>query len=167
MVSCYALSIRLMSIGSAALSETDCSLCVMRQWPYPDVLRPFWACGECVVIHGAVASWRAHCARVKPCKKINSNMLRIVFLLLAGMGTGYLCRNWKAVRKSEKAPQFIVPLLLFVFGMSIGANGELIANLGRYGWQAAVIACFGIAGSLLAGYVAGRLLYGKGGRRER
>lgn len=94
-------------------------------------------------------------------------MLRIVFLLLVGMGTGYLCRNWKAVRKAEKAPQFIVPLLLFVFGVSIGANGELIANLGRYGWQAAVIACFGIAGSLLAGYVAGRLLYGKGGRRER
>ena len=63
-------------------------------------------------------------------------------------------------------PQLLIPVLLFVFGVSIGANRELIANLGRFGWQAVVLACLGLAGSLLAGYVAGRLLEKKGGRHE-
>lgn len=94
-------------------------------------------------------------------------MLRIVCILLAGIGVGYLFRNRKALRQAEKAPQLLVPVLLFVFGVSIGANRELIDNLGRFGWQAAVIACFGVVGSLLAGYAATRLMERKGGRRER
>ena len=69
--------------------------------------------------------------------------------------------------RAERLPQLLIPVLLFVFGVSIGANRELIANLGRFGWQAVVLACLGLAGSLLAGYVAGRLLEKKGGRHER
>lgn len=95
------------------------------------------------------------------------NMLRIVSVLLICILVGYLGRNWKVLRRAERLPQLLIPVLLFVFGVSIGANRELIANLGRFGWQAVVLACLGLAGSLLAGYVAGRLLEKKGGRHER
>ena len=72
-------------------------------------------------------------------------MFRIVLLLFAGIGAGYLLRNWSFVAKLERGVSLTVWALLFVFGVTIGSNRELIANFGRFGWQAAVIACLGVA----------------------
>ena len=74
-------------------------------------------------------------------------MFRIVLLLFAGIGAGYLLR--------------------FVFGVTIGSNRELIVNFGRFGWQAAVIACLGVAGSFAAVFVVRRYFFRKGGSDER
>lgn len=51
--------------------------------------------------------------------------------------------------------------MLFVFGVSIGANHELMDNLGRYGTHAVILALFGVAGSLLSSYLACRIMYKK------
>lgn len=67
-------------------------------------------------------------------------MFRIVLLLFAGIGAGYLLRNWSFVARLERGVSLTVWALLFVFGVTIGSNRELIANFGRFGWQAAVIA---------------------------
>lgn len=71
-------------------------------------------------------------------------MFRIVLLLFAGIGAGYLLRNWSFVARLERGVSLTVWALLFVFGVTIGSNRELIVNFGRFGWQAAVIACLGI-----------------------
>ena len=89
-------------------------------------------------------------------------MFRIVLLLFAGIGAGYLLRNWSFVAKLERGVSLTVWALLFVFGVTIGSNRELIVNFGRFGWQAAVI-----AGSFAAVFVVRRYFFRKGGSDER
>ena len=60
-------------------------------------------------------------------------MFRIVLLLFAGIGAGYLLRNWSFVARLERGVSLTVWALLFVFGVTIGSNRELIANFGRFG----------------------------------
>ena len=91
-------------------------------------------------------------------------MFRIVLLLFAGIGAGYLLRNWSFVAKLERGVSLTVWALLFVFGVTIGSNRELIVN---FGWQAAVIACLGVAGSFAAVFVVRRYFFRKGGSDER
>ena len=112
-------------------------------------------------------------------------MFRIVLLLFAGIGAGYLLRNWSFVARLERGVSLTVWALLFVFGVTIGSNRELIVNFGRFGWQAAavappaayktgglggqaaVIACLGVAGSFAAVFVVRRYFFRKGGSDER
>ena len=94
-------------------------------------------------------------------------MFRIVLLLFAGIGAGYLLRNWSFVARLERGVSLTVWALLFVFGVTIGSNRELIVNFGRFGWQAAVIACLGVAGRCGAVFVGRRYCFRKGGSDER
>ena len=94
-------------------------------------------------------------------------MFRIVLLLFAGIGAGYLLRNWSFVARLERGVSLTVWALLFVFGVTIGSNRELIVNFGRFCWQAAVIACLGVAGSFAAVFVVRRYFFRKGGSDER
>lgn len=55
-------------------------------------------------------------------------MFRIVLLLFAGIGAGYLLRNWSFVARLERGVSLTVWALLFVFGVTIGSNRELIAQ---------------------------------------
>ena len=43
--------------------------------------------------------------------------------------------------------------MLFVFGITIGANKTLVDNIGDFGLQAALLAGCGVLGSLLASYI--------------
>lgn len=95
----------------------------------------------------------------------HSFMFRIVILLFMGVGAGYLLRRWPLVRKADRGLRFVVWALLFVFGVSIGSNRELIADFGLFGWQAVVLACLGVVGSLAAVLVARRLVFRKGGEQ--
>lgn len=92
-------------------------------------------------------------------------MFRILFLLLAGMGTGFLLRRRPVTRKTGHGVHVTICILLFVFGASIGADASLMERFGSYGGQAVVIALSTTAGSLLAGLAAQRLIFGKGGRK--
>ena len=44
---------------------------------------------------------------------------------------------------------------------------ELVAGLGRFGYQAFILATAGICGSLFASYLAYRFIFKKGGKDER
>ena len=92
-------------------------------------------------------------------------MFRILFLLFAGIGVGYLLRRRPLVHKTEIGVQATIATLLFVFGCSIGANRQLIHSLGQHGLSAVLIAALATAGSLAAGWAAQRFIFGKGGRR--
>ena len=94
-------------------------------------------------------------------------MFRIVLLLFAGIGAGYLLRNWSFCGQAGAGSIAYRVGLLFVFGVTIGSNRELIANFGRFGWQAAVIACLGVAGSFAVVFVVRRYFFRKGGCDER
>jgi len=90
-------------------------------------------------------------------------MFRILILLVLGVGVGYMLRGHSFVGVTKWSIQITVCVLLFVFGVSIGSDRNLIDNLYNFGWQAAVIACLGVLGSIVAARVAQRLFFKKGG----
>ena len=82
-------------------------------------------------------------------------MFRILFLLFLGIGIGYLFRNIRFVHRIGAATQYVVFLLLFVFGISVGRNQMLMDNITKFGLQAAIIALSGVLGSFAAAYFLG------------
>lgn len=93
-------------------------------------------------------------------------MFKILFLLFTGIGLGYLFRRVSILQKVEKTISLTVFFMLFMFGLTIGSNDELVSNLAKYGYQAAILAVFGVVGSLLASYLAYRFVFKKGGNHE-
>ncbi len=92
-------------------------------------------------------------------------MFRILLLLILGMGVGFGLRHVKAVRRVDHTTRITIYILLFVFGTSVGVNRGLMAQLGRFGWEAAAIAAAGFAGSFGAACLLQRLMSKKGGAR--
>ena len=81
----------------------------------------------------------------------------------AGKMIGYVLRGRSFVGVTKWSIQITVCVLLFVFGVSIGSDRNLVDNFYNFGWQAAVIACLGVLGSIVAARVAQRLFFKKGG----
>ena len=77
-------------------------------------------------------------------------MFSIVFTMLAGMLIGHFLRDGKRLEKIEKSTSVTIFVLLFVLGLSVGSNSVITSNLGRFGWQAAVLAILGMSGSVIA-----------------
>ena len=95
-------------------------------------------------------------------------MFNVLILMLLGIASGYAFRNVGLLKNIDKGVSATVLLMLFVFGVTIGADDELTGNLGHYGIHAAILALFGTVGSLLAAYLAYRLTVRnkrKGGRK--
>lgn len=89
-------------------------------------------------------------------------MFSIVMTMLAGVLIGHFLRNGKRVEKIEKSTSITIFVLLFVLGLSVGSNNVIIDNLGRFGWQAAVIAILGMGGSIIAARIVFQLFFNKG-----
>lgn len=75
-------------------------------------------------------------------------MFTIISIMFVGIGIGYVLRNLQFLQKIEKSTSLTIFLLLFVLGISIGSNSLIINNLGRFGWQAAILATLSILGSM-------------------
>ena len=91
-------------------------------------------------------------------------MFTIISIMFIGIGIGYLMRNVQMLQKVEKSASLTILLLLFVLGVSIGSNRLIVDNLGRFGWQAAVLASLSITGSMLASLMVFHLFFQE--RRE-
>lgn len=89
-------------------------------------------------------------------------MFSIVMTMLAGVLIGHFLRNGKRVENIEKSTSITIFVLLFVLGLSVGSNNVIIDNLGRFGWQAAVIAMLGMGGSIIAARIVFQLFFKKG-----
>ena len=89
-------------------------------------------------------------------------MFSIVMTMLAGVLIGHFLRNGKRVKKIEKSTSITIFVMLFVLGLSVGSNNVIIDNLGRFGWQAAVIAMLGMGGSIIAARIVFQLFFKKG-----
>lgn len=79
-------------------------------------------------------------------------MLTVIGLMVAGILLGYLLRerSWKGV------PQLInaaILLLLFLLGITVGADESIMDNLGTIGKDALVITLAAVAGSVLCAWV--------------
>ena len=77
----------------------------------------------------------------------------------------YVLRNWSILQKTEKTISLTIFLLLFILGVSIGSNSLIVNNLGKFGWQAIVLALSGVLGSLIAARLVLQLFFRKGGEQ--
>jgi len=78
----------------------------------------------------------------------------VLIFLLAGMIFGYLLRKRKKVYKfTDKLLTWSIYLLLFLLGISVGSNSEIINNFHNIGFQAIIISLSGILGSLVISFL--------------
>lgn len=94
-------------------------------------------------------------------------MFTVITIMFVGIAVGYLCRHLQLLQKTGRLITITIVLLLFLLGISVGANRELINNLGTLGIQALLIALAGTLGSVLAAWIVYRLFFKNQQREER
>lgn len=92
-------------------------------------------------------------------------MLSVILMLLAGVLVGFLCKKFKYIGLVGKLVSLTVFVMLFVLGVSIGANEDVVGNLGEVGLTAFVLAIAGIGGSVLFSTIVFKVFY-KGKLKE-
>lgn len=82
-------------------------------------------------------------------------MYTVLFFILAGIGTGYLFRK----QKISFVNQFItilIWLLLFMLGLEVGVNENVVKKFHLLGYEAFLIAFFATLGSVIGAWLLGR-----------
>lgn len=60
-------------------------------------------------------------------------MFSIIGIMLTGVTLGYLFRNRPLLHHTEKTISYTIVFLLFILGLSIGSNEQIIGNLATFG----------------------------------
>ena len=94
-------------------------------------------------------------------------MLIILVLLFTGIAIGYLCRRITWLQHVEKTATATVYIMLFVFGLFIGTNDDIMSGFSHFGYQAVLIATATTLGSILITLLVIRIISRKGGSHER
>ena len=81
-------------------------------------------------------------------------MFTVIGIMFAGIAAGYLLRKIELLQKIGKPISYTILLLLFLLGISVGANKDIVDNLATLGGQA-----FLLVGSVLAGWGVYRLFF--------
>ncbi|NLF43750.1 MAG: lysine exporter LysO family protein [Bacteroidales bacterium] len=87
-------------------------------------------------------------------------MLTVVLIMCAGILAGYLLRSKKKlILLSEKLVTWAIFLLLFLLGIAIGANPQIMNNLHSLGLKALLITIGAVAGSITLAWLTYRLFF--------
>ncbi len=86
-------------------------------------------------------------------------MISIIATMLTGILLGYFLKDKKFTQHTGKTISLTIFTMLFIMGLNIGSNKELIENLGEFGWQAAIISVSATCGSILASWIIFRLFF--------
>lgn len=79
-------------------------------------------------------------------------MFKVLFITFSGMGLGYLSRRVKAMQQLQQTISWTIYLLLFFFGLQVGANELVVSSLDTLGLKALLIAVAGTLGSCVAAW---------------
>lgn len=86
-------------------------------------------------------------------------MFTVIGIMFAGIALGYLLRKVELLQKIGKPISYTILLLLFLLGISVGSNQDIVNNLAHLGGQALLIASAGTAGSVLAAWAVYNLFF--------
>ena len=78
-------------------------------------------------------------------------MLTVIGLMAAGIALGYLSRG-KSLQGIPRLISAAILVLLFLLGITVGADGEIMDNLAAIGKDAAVITLAAVGGSVLCAW---------------
>ncbi len=79
-------------------------------------------------------------------------MLIVVGIMFLGVAIGYLLRGKMKLGAVSKAITYAIYVLLFLLGVSVGINPQIISNLTTLGVEALIITLAALAGSVLAAW---------------
>lgn len=88
-------------------------------------------------------------------------MFKVLAAMLAAVGAGYLLRNWKYVKYGGIFVKYVIWLLLFLLGLSVGSDSAIVGSLHTAGLQALVMAVAGMLGAMVAAWVVYKVFYRK------
>ena len=97
------------------------------------------------------------------CRKIVI-MFTVIGIMFGGIAIGYLLRKVEFLQKIGRPISYTILLLLFLLGISVGANEAIINNLTTLGGQAFLIALAGTGGSVLAAWGVYHFFFKERGR---
>lgn len=84
----------------------------------------------------------------------------ILLVLSAGIITGLLIIRKPFLHKvNNELMNWAIYLLLFMLGISVGTNREVIENISKIGFEAIIIAIASIAGSVLLSALLFKVLF--------
>ena len=87
-------------------------------------------------------------------------MIEILVLMFGGMAIGHLITGKKKlIGILEKMIMWSIFMLLFLLGIAIGRNPEIMSALGTLGLTALLISVGGIAGSISLAYVVWQMYF--------
>jgi len=76
-------------------------------------------------------------------------MFIVIGIMFGGIAVGYLLRKVEALQKVGKLISVTIFLLLFLLGITVGSNPDIMNNLTTLGWQAFLLAFAGTLGSVV------------------
>lgn len=91
-------------------------------------------------------------------------MITLIGTLFAGLFIGYLARGRRWTRWAGKSVSGTVYALLFLMGVGVGGNKELLANLSAVGVEALLLSLSAAAGSVAVGAWVYKKLVQRGSR---
>jgi uncharacterized membrane protein YbjE (DUF340 family) len=82
--------------------------------------------------------------------KGDEQMFFVTIALLSGIAAGFLLRNKKKPPLiADRVSYAAIFILLFLLGLSIGKNSDVLKNISTVGVQSAVLAAGGVLGSVV------------------
>lgn len=88
-------------------------------------------------------------------------MFTVIGIMFGGIAVGFLLRKQTFLQKIGKPISYTILLLLFLLGISVGSNNEIIKNLPLLGGQALLLASAGTLGSILAAWGVSKIFFKK------
>lgn len=82
-------------------------------------------------------------------------MLTVVLMMFGGILCGYLLRK-RRIPHVQQATTILIWVLLFLLGLNIGSNEQIINSIGSLGVEALLITVFATMGSLIAAWLLWR-----------
>lgn len=76
-------------------------------------------------------------------------MFIVIGIMFGGIAVGYLLRKVEILQKVGKPISLTIYLLLFLLGITVGSNPDIMNNLTTLGWQAFLLAFAGTLGSVV------------------
>lgn len=89
-------------------------------------------------------------------------MFTIIGFMLSGMLLGFLQRK-KQLSKISRVITILIWLLLFLLGIEVGNNEQIIKGIHTLGLEAFILTIGGLLGSVIAAWILWKILYKKKG----
>lgn len=79
-------------------------------------------------------------------------MFTVIGIMFGGIAVGYLLRKVELLQKVGRPISYTIYLLLFLLGITVGGNPDIVNNLATLGGQALLLAAAATLGSVLAAW---------------